>query len=148
MQTLVTGGAGFIGSHLTDLLLANGHSVTVLDNLCGGWMKNLREAEKRPRFKFVPADIRDPKSLAGHFDGIDWVFHLAALADIVPSIEKPRDYFETNVDGTFNVAPDGWIPAEQLRALCAPGPRVHLPAVTSCCGAAASAAIAWRATIA
>lgn len=103
MKTLVTGGAGFIGSHLTDLLLSKGHSVTVLDNLCGGWMKNLSQAQKSPLFKFVHADIRDPKTLEGHFEGIDWVFHLAALADIVPSIEKPRDYFETNVDGTFNV---------------------------------------------
>lgn len=103
MKTLVTGGAGFIGSHLTDLLLSKGHNVTVLDNLCGGWMKNLSQAQKSPLFKFVHADIRDPKTLEGHFEGIDWVFHLAALADIVPSIEKPRDYFETNVDGTFNV---------------------------------------------
>lgn len=102
-KTLVTGGAGFIGSHLTDLLLSKGHQVTVFDNLCGGWMKNLKEAVNNPRFRFVQGDIRDPKALEGLFDGVDWVFHLAALADIVPSIEKPRDYFETNVDGTFNV---------------------------------------------
>lgn len=102
-KALVTGGAGFIGSHLTDLLLSKGHHVTVIDNLSGGWMKNLREAQKNPHFCFIHADIREPKALKGLFDGIDWVFHLAALADIVPSIEKPRDYFETNVDGTFNV---------------------------------------------
>jgi UDP-glucose 4-epimerase len=102
-RAIVTGGAGFIGSHLTDLLLEKGHSVTVIDNLCGGWMKNLASAEKHPNFRFVEADIRDRQALEGHFDGADWVFHLAALADIVPSIEKPRDYFETNVDGTFNV---------------------------------------------
>lgn len=103
MKALVTGGAGFIGSHLVDLLLSEGHSVTVIDNLCGGRKKNLVEAEKSPNFRFVLGDIRDPKSLEGHFEGVDWVFHLAALADIVPSIEKPRDYFETNVQGTFNV---------------------------------------------
>jgi UDP-glucose 4-epimerase len=103
MNTLVTGGAGFIGSHLVDLLLSKGHFVTVVDNLCGGWMKNLKSAEQNPRFRFVHADIRKTKDLENLFDGIDWVFHLAALADIVPSIEKPRDYFETNVDGTFNV---------------------------------------------
>ena len=102
-KTLVTGGAGFIGSHLTDLLLSKGHKVTVVDNLCGGWMKNLQEAAKNPHFRFVEADIRDREALKNVFEGIDWVFHLAALADIVPSIEKPRDYFETNVDGTFNV---------------------------------------------
>lgn len=101
MKCLVTGGAGFIGSHLTDLLLAKGHEVLVIDNLCGGWMKNLKEAEKNPRFRFVKADIRG--NLSALFDGVDWVFHLAALADIVPSIENPRNYFETNVDGTFNV---------------------------------------------
>jgi len=103
MKTVITGGAGFIGSHLTDLLLAHGHSVRVFDALTGGWMKNLREAEKNPRFRFIKGDIRDRRALEGLFDGIDWVFHLAALADIVPSIENPRDYFETNVDGTFNV---------------------------------------------
>ncbi|OGN65419.1 MAG: NAD-dependent dehydratase [Chlamydiae bacterium RIFCSPHIGHO2_12_FULL_49_9] len=101
MRALITGGAGFIGSHLTDLLLSQGHEVVALDNLCGGWMKNLRDAEKNSRFRFIKGDIRDPNCL--DFSGVDWVFHLAALADIVPSIEKPRDYFETNVDGTFNV---------------------------------------------
>lgn len=103
MKCLVTGGAGFIGSHLVDLLLAQGHGVLAIDNLCGGWKANLREAEKSSSFRFVQADIRDKKAIQEHFAGIDWVFHLAALADIVPSIEKPRDYFETNVDGTFNV---------------------------------------------
>ncbi len=103
MKALVTGGAGFIGSHLTDFLLAKGFEVTVIDNLCGGHMKNLSEAQKNPRFHFVHADIRDRNNLKGLFRGVDWVFHLAALADIVPSIEKPRDYFETNVDGTFHV---------------------------------------------
>ena len=103
IYTLVTGGAGFIGSHLADLLLKQGHHVTVVDNLCGGWMKNLKQAQTHPNFRFVNADIRKPEELKGLFDGVDWVFHLAALADIVPSIEKPRDYFETNVDGTFNV---------------------------------------------
>lgn len=103
MKALVTGGAGFIGSHLVDLLLEKGHEVVVLDNLSGGWMKNLTTAENHPKFRFVHADIRNRETLQPHFEGIDWVFHLAALADIVPSIEKPRDYFETNVDGTFNI---------------------------------------------
>ncbi len=102
-RVVITGGAGFIGSHLTDLLLSKGHSVTVVDNLCGGWMKNLTEAQKHPQFRFIHADIRDRSTLQGIFEGTQWVFHLAALADIVPSIEKPRDYFETNVDGTFNI---------------------------------------------
>lgn len=103
MKTLVTGGAGFIGSHLVDLLLNHGHEVTAIDNLSTGWLKNLREAEKRREFRFVQADIRNRDQLEGLFEGVDWVFHLAALADIVPSIENPRAYFEANVDGTFNV---------------------------------------------
>jgi len=102
-NTLVTGGAGFIGSHLTDFLLSKGHRVTVIDNLCGGRKKNLVNAANNPNFRFLEADIRNPKELKGLFDGVDWVFHLAALADIVPSITQPRDYFETNVQGTFNV---------------------------------------------
>jgi len=103
IRALVTGGAGFIGSHLVDFLLSQGHSVTVLDNLSGGRLKNLNEANKKPHFRFIHGNILDRSSLGALFEGIDWVFHLAALADIVPSIEKPRDYFETNVDGTFNV---------------------------------------------
>ena len=103
MKVLITGGAGFIGSHLADLLLAEGLSVLVVDNLCGGSLKNLKVAQTFPSFRFVQADVRDVSALHGLFEGIDWVFHLAALADIVPSIERPRAYFETNVDGTFNV---------------------------------------------
>jgi UDP-glucose 4-epimerase len=102
-NVLVTGGAGFIGSHLTDFLLAQGHCVTALDNLAGGWMKNLSKAASHPRFRFIQADIRDRQALEKAFEGTDWVFHLAAVADIVPSIEKPREYFETNVTGTLNV---------------------------------------------
>ncbi len=102
-HALITGGAGFIGSHLADLLLKNGHAVTVLDNLTTGWMKNLRFAEQNGNFRFHKVDIRDSQALNAHFQGVDWVFHLAALADIVPSIEAPRAYFETNVDGTYNV---------------------------------------------
>lgn len=103
MKAIVTGGAGFIGSHLTDLLLSKGHSVTVIDNLCCGRLRNLQNAERFPGFQFAERDIRDRDSIANLFEGADWVFHLAALADIVPSIDNPRGYFETNVDGTFNV---------------------------------------------
>ncbi|MCP5468963.1 MAG: SDR family oxidoreductase [Chlamydiales bacterium] len=103
MKTLVTGGAGFIGSHLVELLLHSGHEVVVVDNLNSGRLKNLEGVSKDPLFKFYPVDIREKESLKECFYGIDWVFHLAGLADIVPSIENPRDYFEVNVDGTFNV---------------------------------------------
>jgi len=103
MKALVTGGAGFIGSHLAELLLRSGHEVVVVDNLNSGRLKNLEDLINDPLFKFYPVDIRERESLKECFRGVDWVFHLAGLADIVPSIENPQDYFEVNVDGTFNV---------------------------------------------
>ena len=103
MKALVTGGAGFIGSHLCELLLAKGHEVVALDNLSCGRLVNLRDFERHERFRFVQADIRDLSGMRPAFAGVDWVFHLAGLADIVPSIEQPAQYFGTNVGGTFNV---------------------------------------------
>ena len=102
-SAIVTGGAGFIGSHLTDMLLSAGHSVTVIDNLASGKLRNLEPALSDGRLKFVQADIRDQLQIEDHFDGVDWVFHLAGLADIVPSINNPQEYFSTNVTGTLNV---------------------------------------------
>jgi UDP-glucose 4-epimerase len=103
MKTLVTGGAGFIGSHLSELLIAKGHEVLVVDNLTSGRLENLKGVVSHPRFKFAQADIREPSVLQPLFEGMDWVFHLAGLADIVPSIEMPAQYYSTNVSGTFNV---------------------------------------------
>lgn len=103
MKALVTGGAGFIGSHLTQLLLENGHEVIALDNLRSGRLSNFDEFKDNPNLRFVEADICSADAIRPHFEGVDWVFHMAALADVVPSIESPRDYFEVNVDGTFNV---------------------------------------------
>lgn len=103
MKTIVTGGAGFIGSHLSELLLAEGHEVVVIDNLTSGRLENLKSVLDHPRFKFANADIRDASALQPLFDSVDWVFHLAGLADIVPSIEMPSQYYSTNVSGTFNV---------------------------------------------
>lgn len=103
MKCLVTGGAGFIGSHLVELLIEQGHEVTALDSLTSGRLKNLSSVEADPRFSFFKADIRDRQSLLPAFKGVDWVFHLAGLADIVPSIEQPEQYFGTNVTGTFNI---------------------------------------------
>jgi UDP-glucose 4-epimerase len=100
----VTGGAGFIGSHLTDALLAAGHTVTVIDNFATGRRKNLTAAQRSPAFILCEADIAgDPAALAAAFEGADGVFHLAGLADIVPSIERPGDYYRANVHGTFQV---------------------------------------------
>jgi UDP-glucose 4-epimerase len=102
-RVLVTGGAGFIGSHLVEFLLSQGHHVTVVDNLCNGKLSNLKNCEGHPQFQFIQTDIRKCSELKGIFSGIHWVFHLAALSSVITSIEKPRDYFETNVNGTYNV---------------------------------------------
>ena len=101
MKSLVTGGAGFIGSHLVDSLLAEGDEVTVLDNFSTGRPENLSHIEGA--VKLVEADLSLYGAWANHFKEIDRVFHLAALADIVPSIENPDIYYQANVTGTLNV---------------------------------------------
>ena len=103
MKCLVTGGAGFIGSHLVDQLLDAGHDVCVVDNLSSGRLKNLELALQHPNCAFVQADIVDRNAIEPLFENIDWVFHLAGVADIVPSIENPELYFNVNVSGTMNV---------------------------------------------
>ncbi|MEW6181644.1 MAG: SDR family oxidoreductase [Bacillota bacterium] len=103
MKTIVTGGAGFIGSHLVDRLLADGHEVTVLDNFSTGRPENLAHQRSERRLKVVEADVADLAKILPFFEAADWVFHLAALADIVPSIQSPEKYFHANVDGTFAV---------------------------------------------
>jgi len=102
-KALVTGGAGFIGSHLVDRLLADGHEVVVIDNFSTGRPQNLAHQKDNPRLTLIEADIRDHAKITPHFKDAAWVFHLAALADIVPSIERPTDYFQANVDGTQSV---------------------------------------------
>ncbi len=103
MKTLVTGGAGFIGSHLVDRLLMDGHEVAVLDNCSSGRRENLRQHEGNRRLTFIEMDAADLGAIRPHFQDIDWVFHCAALADIIPSIERPLEYFRSNVTGTFSV---------------------------------------------
>ena len=102
MKTLVTGGAGFIGSHLVERLLGDGHDVTVIDNCSTGRLENLAHLKHYPNLTVHVADIAFD-NIAPHFAGIDWVFHLAALADIVPSIQMPMPYHQANVDGTIRV---------------------------------------------
>lgn len=98
---IVTGGAGFIGSHLVDALLAEDISVRVIDNYSTGRPENL--AHVAGQVELVEADFAKSGSWQKLFQDTDWVFHLGALADIVPSIQRPADYFQANVDGTFNV---------------------------------------------
>ena len=103
MKTLVTGGCGFIGSHLAEQLLSQGHEVLILDNLSCGRLANISSFEKHPKLRLVTAEIVNREQIVSAFTGIDWVFHLAGIADIVPSIEQPDAYFENNVVGTLNV---------------------------------------------
>ncbi len=110
MRTLVTGGAGFIGSHLVDRLLADGGEVVVVDNFDPFYPEarkraNLAGASRSPRFRLIELDVRD----AGHVERVvretrpEAVVHLAALAGVRPSIERPGLYAEVNVTGTVNV---------------------------------------------
>ena len=103
MRALVTGGAGFIGSHICQELLSRGHQVLAVDNLASGRLENFEEFGDTKNFEFKKVDILDRDGLLPLFKGTDWVFHMAGLADIVPSIEKPELYFDVNVKGTLNV---------------------------------------------
>ena len=100
-KCVVTGGAGFIGSHMVDLLLAEGHDVVVLDNFASGRRENLDHHKGSPSLRVVDADVCDVATVRPEFEGARWVFHFAALGDIVPSIERPRDYMRANVMGTL-----------------------------------------------
>ncbi len=103
MKAVVTGGAGFIGSHLVDRLLKEGLEVVVIDNFSTGRPENVAHHAKNPKFKLLQADINERDATRLAYRGADWVFHLAALADIVPSIERPNDYHHANVSGTVQV---------------------------------------------
>lgn len=101
MLAIVSGAAGFIGSHLCEELLSQGHDVIGIDNLTTGRRENLKTIASHPKFSFVLADIFDMESV--HIEEGSVIFHLAALADIVPSIEHPELYHNTNVTGTLKL---------------------------------------------
>jgi UDP-glucose 4-epimerase len=103
MTDLVTGGAGFIGSHLVDRLLALGRRIRVVDNFASGHPRNLAHHSGKSALTLIEGDIADGKTMLRAMDGVERVFHLAALADIVPSIQRPEAYYHSNVDGTFAV---------------------------------------------
>jgi UDP-glucose 4-epimerase len=98
MKCLVTGGAGFIGSHLVDKLIKDGHKVVVIDNLSTGGRKNLNS--KADSYKI---DIRDFKKIKSLFKDMDFVFHLAAMPRVIISVERPIETSEVNIIGTINV---------------------------------------------
>jgi len=101
--SVVTGGCGFIGSHIVDRLLVEGHMVRVIDNFSTGRLMNLDHQKSNSDLKIFEKDIRNIKDIDPVFQEADYVFHLAALADIVPSIQRPWDYYSSNVLGTYNV---------------------------------------------
>ena len=101
MKVIILGGAGFICSHLADKLLENKYKVKIIDNLSTGRIENIKHIKKK--IKFIKADISKKGEWQNEFKNVDYVFHLAALADIVPSIDDPQKYYESNVTGTLNV---------------------------------------------
>src|ERR1043166_371314 len=100
---VVTGGAGFIGSHMVDLLLAEGYRVHVIDNLYGGRLENLEQHKTNANLIAEVRDIREIRDDDPLFKDARYVFHFAGIGDVVPSIERPIDYLETNVMGTVRV---------------------------------------------
>ena len=102
MKIIITGGAGFIGSHLAEFLIKKGHKIIVIDNLSTGRLSNIKKFKNK--LKFVKADISKFGRWTENFKNAKIVFHLAALADIVPSIQNPKKYFDSNVVGTENIA--------------------------------------------
>ncbi len=100
---VVTGGAGFIGSHIVDVALAAGLEVRVVDNLSGGHRANLAHVAERPDVTCHFEDIRALEPGSKIFKGARYVFHFAGIGDIVPSIERPIDYMDVNVQGTVRV---------------------------------------------
>jgi UDP-glucose 4-epimerase len=101
MKYVVTGGAGFIGSHLTEKLIKQGDVVTVLDNLNTGKEKNLELVKEK--IEFVKGSILDTKLLEEITKNVDGVFHQAALASVQDSFTKPDEYYDVNVNGTENI---------------------------------------------
>ncbi len=101
IKYIVTGGAGFIGSHIVEHLVKQNKKIVVLDNLSTGRIENLKEFKKN--IKFIKCDISKKGKWIKEFSGKCLVLHFAALADVVPSIQKPKKYFDANVNGTINI---------------------------------------------
>lgn len=100
-RAIVTGGCGFIGSHLAEKLINLDYKVIIIDNLSTGRIENISKFKNR--LKFFKLDIKNKDKIDSLFKKIDIVFHCAALADIVPSIQKPKKYYDSNVTGSLNV---------------------------------------------
>lgn len=103
MRYLITGGAGFIGSHLTEHLLADGNEVVVLDDLSTGTLDNLSDVIGRPDFRFVRGSVTDPDAVEASMSGVEAVFHLAAAVGVFTILDKTMDSLRTNLHGTENM---------------------------------------------
>ena len=99
----MTGGAGFIGSHLVDRLLKDGHQVTAVDNIATGRLENLAAQKENPNFNFVNGSVLDQGVLTQHVQNIDYIFHLAAAVGVFTIVNKPLLSLITNIRGTENV---------------------------------------------
>ncbi|MEO6091113.1 MAG: NAD-dependent epimerase/dehydratase family protein [Umezawaea sp.] len=103
MRYLITGGAGFIGSHLTEHLLERGHEVVALDNLSTGTLDNLAGYKDNPGFRFVRGSVTDPAAVESCMDGVEAVFHLAAAVGVFTILDKTLESLRTNLHGTENL---------------------------------------------
>ena len=101
--SIVTGGAGFIGSHMVDFLIKNRWKVIVIDNFSGGNIKNLNQHKNNKNLKIIKKDITKIKFSDLKVSKVDYIYHFAGKGDIVPSIERPEEYIKTNVNGTLNI---------------------------------------------
>lgn len=100
---IVTGGAGFIGSHMVDLCLEHGMRVRVIDNLTGGNLQNLNHHSGNPHLAVEQRDIRSYQPGDSLFDDANYVFHFGGIGDLVPSIERPLEYLSVNTQGTIHM---------------------------------------------
>jgi len=103
VKILITGGAGFIGSHLTEELLWQGNSVTILDNLSTGTYENILPIKNNQQFKFIKGDILDEKLVDKSVRGVDAVYHLAAAVGVELVVKKPLESLTTNIKGSENI---------------------------------------------
>lgn len=101
MTYLVTGGAGFIGSHITETLVKQGKRVRVIDDLSSGTLANLKGFSNR--IEFIKGDIRDKRVVARAMHGVSYVIHEAALKSVPESLKRPQEFHDVNVNGTFNI---------------------------------------------
>ena len=102
-KVVVTGGAGFIGSHLTELLLSRGYHVIIIDDFSTGKMANIEPLLKNMKVDFIQGSITELPLLQNLFQGVDFVFHQAALSSVPRSIEDPLSTNKVNITGTLNV---------------------------------------------